>query len=122
MLLNRKTAAQGVTLEAGSEAAGEVVFTAAQDSACSLFWQVREEVDHKLESDGGDFEPTPPCLIKSGDSGESRFVFEAPQPGEYRLYCQVDDNGEGSAVANIPFLVTPPEGGAAAGLCEVSVI
>ena len=122
LLLNRKTAAQGVTLEAGSEAAGEVVFTAAQDSACSLFWQVREEVDHKLESDGGDFEPTPPCLIKSGDSGESRFVFEAPQPGEYRLYCQVDDNGEGSAVANIPFLVTPPEGGAAAGLCEVSVI
>ena len=107
LLLNRKTAAQGVTLEAGSEAAGEVVFTAAQNSSCSLFWQVREEVDHKLESDGGDFEPTP-CLIKSGDSGESGFVFEAPQPGEYRLYWH-DDNGEGSAVANIPSLVTPPK-------------
>ena len=107
LTLNAQTALESVTLEAGSEATAEVVFSAHQEQDCLLSWQVREEVERRLQSDGGDFEPTPACLIDASHSTETRFTFQAPGPGEYRLYCQVDNSGDASAVANIPSLVRP---------------
>lgn len=71
----------------------------------AVSWHVREEVDRAHESDGGDFEPTPPCLISHYTGHDTVFEFELTQAGDYRLYCQVDNDADASAVANFPFRV-----------------
>jgi hypothetical protein len=76
------------------------------DASYTLSWHVREEVDRSQESDGGDFEPTPPSIVSECHTHNTRFQFQLEKPGEYRLYCQVDNDGDASGVANIPFLVT----------------
>lgn len=47
--------------------------------------------------------PTPACLL---NTSETTFQFQITEPGEYRLYCQVDNSADASGVANIPFLVS----------------
>ena len=79
------------------------------DDTCTLSWQVRAEVEREKESDGGDFEPTPPCLVELCNTRDKVFSFQLSQPGEYRLYCQVDNDAHASGVANIPFRVIDSE-------------
>jgi hypothetical protein len=72
----------------------------------SYQWELLREVDRKLESDGGDFEPRPETVWQQfGDSSLSRVEFPAPESGEYRLFVRVLDRHGGAATANLPVLV-----------------
>lgn len=105
LTLNGQTAKDSVNASVGSIFTAEVTL-AGVNASHTLSWLVREEVDRSQESDGGDFEPTPPCIVSAYQTQNTRFQFQLAQPGEYRLYCQVNDDGDASGVANIPFLVT----------------
>jgi len=104
LLLNKKHATDSVTVQESALMAAEAVIENVSDDAC-VSWIVREEVDRTLQSDGGDFEPTPPTIIEAHGTPATSFRFNAPAAGEYRLYCQVDNAEDASAVANIPFRV-----------------
>ena len=72
----------------------------------SYQWELLKEVDRKLESDGGDFEPRPETVWQQfGDSSLDRVEFPAPESGEYRLFVLVLDSHGGAATANLPVLV-----------------
>ena len=83
----------------------EVHATESDDHLIS--WRVREEVPTALQSDGGDFEPTPPTVQAVIGTQNRQFNFQLSEPGEYRLFCQIDTPHDSSAVANIPFLIKP---------------
>ncbi|MDC3248966.1 hypothetical protein OAU08_01905 [Porticoccaceae bacterium] len=77
-----------------------------QPETLSYHWELLKEVDKKLESDGGDFEPRPETVWhQRGDSSLDRVEFPAPAPGEYRLFVMVVDSHGGAATANLPVLV-----------------
>ena len=87
------------------------VFRAQVDATGSddhlISWRVREEVPTALQSDGGDFEPTPPTIEAVIGTQNQQFNFQVSEPGEYRLFCQIDAPEKTSAVSNIPFLIKP---------------
>ena len=69
-------------------------------------WEIMEEVDRNMESDGGDFEPTPAIVWQQSESSSLKQVtFVAPDKGEYRLFVYIDDLHGGTATANMPILV-----------------
>jgi hypothetical protein len=69
-------------------------------------WEIMKEVDRNMESDGGDFEPTPAIVWRqSGLSSQQQVTFVAPAKGEYRLFVYIDDSYGGTATANMPILV-----------------
>ncbi|EAS48102.1 hypothetical protein GB2207_09836 [marine gamma proteobacterium HTCC2207] len=77
-----------------------------QTETLSYHWELLKEVDKKLESDGGDFEPRPETVWQqSGNSSLDTVEFPAPAPGEYRLFVLVLDSHGGAATANLPVLV-----------------
>jgi hypothetical protein len=77
-----------------------------QPETLSYHWELLKEVDKKLESDGGDFEPRPETVWQqSGNSSLDTVEFPAPAPGEYRLFVLVLDSHGGAATANLPVLV-----------------
>lgn len=77
-----------------------------QPETLSYHWELLKEVDKKLESDGGDFEPRPETVWhQRGDSSLDSVEFPAPAPGEYRLFVLVVDSHDGAATANLPVLV-----------------
>jgi hypothetical protein len=77
-----------------------------EPQSLSYQWELLKEVDRKLESDGGDFEPRPDSVWRQlGGSKLDRVEFAAPEPGEYRLFVQVLDTHGGAATANLPVLV-----------------
>ena len=72
----------------------------------SFRWELMKEIDRELESDGGDFEPTPEIVWRQSDSNASSEIdFSPPQIGEFRLFVYVDDFYGGSATANMPILI-----------------
>ena len=72
----------------------------------SYRWELMKEVDRELESDGGDFEPTPEIVWQQSDSNASSEIeFSPPKIGQFRLFVYVDDCYGGSATANIPILI-----------------
>lgn len=69
-------------------------------------WELMREVDRDLESDGGDFEPTPDIVWQKSDSNHGPTTeFSTPHSGEFRLFVYVDDCYGGTATANIPILI-----------------
>ena len=76
-----------------------------------ITWVIREELEPSLQSDGGDLEPVPPIVDWFAGTNATEYRFSVKEPGEYRLFCEVSDNFDGSAVANIPFLVTASSNG-----------
>jgi hypothetical protein len=69
-------------------------------------WELMREVDRGLESDGGDFEPTPDIVWQKSDSNHGPTTkFSTPHSGEFRLFVYVDDCYGGTATANIPILI-----------------
>ncbi len=101
--LNHKTAPASIEARIGDQLSAEVKVDGADDALIS--WRVREEVPTVLQSDGGDFEPTPPTIESLLETQNKHFDFKVSQPGEYRLFCQIDTPHQGSAVTNIPFLI-----------------
>jgi beta-galactosidase/beta-glucuronidase len=72
----------------------------------SYRWELMKEVDRALQSDGGDFEPTPETVWQQSDSSTlSEVQFSPPETGEFRLFVYVDDCYGGSATANMPILI-----------------
>ena len=72
----------------------------------SFRWELMKEVDRELESDGGDFEPTPDIVWQQSNSNTSSEVaFSPPLTGEFRLFVYIDDGYGGSATANMPILI-----------------
>jgi hypothetical protein len=93
-LIERKTCTARVTVDYS------------ETKTLSYQWELLEEVDRKLESDGGDFEPRPKTVWQQfGDSSFDKVEFTAPAPGEYRLFVRVLDTHGGAATANLPILV-----------------
>lgn len=92
-------------LMAGESYSAELISVDAP-SAINHRWQLMKEVDIAVQSDGGDFEPTPEVIWqKSGPDVGNKIHFKAPVSGEYRLFVYVDDDTNGSATANMPVLV-----------------
>ncbi len=102
--LNQKAAPENIEARAGDSLSAEVTVDASDEVVIS--WRVCEEVPTALQSDGGDFEPTPPTIESLLDTQNTHFEFQVSQPGEYRLFCQIDTPHHSSAVTNIPFLIT----------------
>ncbi|MGB1290298.1 MAG: hypothetical protein ACPG5F_04680, partial [Porticoccaceae bacterium] len=76
------------------------------DKNLSFRWEIMKEVDRAVESDGGDFEPTPEIIWHfPGNVASKQIEFEAPTKGEYRLFVYIDDSHGGTATANMPILV-----------------
>jgi hypothetical protein len=69
-------------------------------------WEIMREVDKDVQSDGGDFEPTPEVIWhQSGPSTGGQIQFRAPDAGEYRLYVYLEDVHGNAATANVPIFV-----------------
>ncbi|MBT5922851.1 MAG: hypothetical protein HOH29_03880 [Cellvibrionales bacterium] len=69
-------------------------------------WEIMAEVDKSVESDGGDFEPSPEIIWSdSSETSSAKARFAAPSAGEYRLFVYVEDTHGNAATANMPILV-----------------
>jgi hypothetical protein len=100
------TGQDNVRLTEGKLYQAQVTVESIGDDPLSYRWELMREVEKNLESDGGDFEPTPKVVWSQYGSETTDHVdFKAPSIGEYRLFIYLDDAFGGSATANIPVLV-----------------
>ena len=100
------TGQDNVRLTEGKLYQAQVTVESIGDDPLSYRWELMREVEKNLESDGGDFEPTPKVVWSQYGSEMTDHVdFKAPSIGEYRLFIYLDDAFGGSATANIPVLV-----------------
>jgi hypothetical protein len=103
--VNGMLAEENVCLQSGQTYDATVVINS-RDKNLGYRWEIMAEVDRNMESDGGDFEPTPAIIWQqSGSSKQQQVTFVAPTEGEYRLFVYIDDLHGGTATANIPILV-----------------
>jgi hypothetical protein len=111
--VNNMLAEESVHLQA-NQTYSATIDIESTDKNLGYRWEIMEEVDRNMESDGGDFEPTPAVVWQqSGLSSQQQITFVAPDKGEYRLFVYIDDLHGGTATANMPILVesagTPPK-------------
>jgi hypothetical protein len=100
------TAEDSVCLEQGSTHQAVVSVAYGETESLSYEWALLAEVERRLESDGGDFEPTPETFWRhSGGHNSFEVSVTLPSPGEYRLFVTVSDHHGGAATANFPVLV-----------------
>jgi len=86
----------------------EVTIDKKTNNALRYSWEIMREVDKYVESDGGDFEPTPEVVWHQSETETSHQIeFKAPSAGEYRLYVYIEDAYGSAATANLPILVEP---------------
>lgn len=103
--VNNMLAEESVHLQA-NQTYSATIDIKSTDKNLSYRWEIMEEVDRDMESDGGDFEPTPAIVWQQcGSSSLKQVTFVVPDKGEYRLFIYVDDCYGGSATANIPILI-----------------
>jgi hypothetical protein len=100
------TAEDSVCLKQGSTHQAVVSVAYGETESLSYEWALLAEVERRLESDGGDFEPTPETFWCHG-GGHNSFEVSVTlaSPGEYRLFVTVSDRHGGAATANFPVLV-----------------
>jgi hypothetical protein len=93
-------------LKQGSTHQAVVSVAYGETESLSYEWALLAEVERRLESDGGDFEPTPETFWCHG-GGHNSFEVSVTlaSPGEYRLFVTVSDRHGGAATANFPVLV-----------------
>ena len=98
-------ATENVRLQEDQRCRAQLTLDAASQNL-SYRWELMIEVSREVESDGGDFEPTPDIAWQqSGDNTSMNVEFLAPKEGEYRLFVYADDDFGSCATANIPILV-----------------
>ena len=98
-------ASDNVRLKANHSFTAQVVVDTSHQQDLQYCWQLMKEVDRELESDGGDFEPTPDIVWQQSEKNCSQIKFKTPNEGEYRLFVYVNNSTNGSATANLPILV-----------------
>ena len=106
MMLDGKTAYDNVYLENGKSYQAETSVEDPEGDTLQYAWVVMKEVERHQQSDGGDFEQKPEVVLelKGAEVGDE-ITFEAPAPGEYRLFVYARDGKGSAATANIPFMV-----------------
>jgi hypothetical protein len=105
LTINGLLAEESVSLKQHQPCSAKIVVEATNKNL-SFRWELMKEIDRELESDGGDFEPTPEIVWRQSDSNASSEIdFSPPQIGEFRLFVYVDDCYGGSATANMPILI-----------------
>jgi hypothetical protein len=105
LTINGLLAEESVSLKQHQPYSAKIVVEATNKNL-SFRWELMKEIDRELESDGGDFEPTPEIVWRQSDSNASSEIdFSPPQIGEFRLFVYVDDCYGGSATANMPILI-----------------
>ena len=103
--VNGMLAEESVCLQAG-QIYNAIIDIKSTDSNLSYRWEIMKEVDRAVESDGGDFEPTPEVIWQQSGSNSKQVSFKTPDnKGEYRFFVYIDDAYGGTATANIPILV-----------------
>lgn len=103
--VNGMLADESICLEKSQTYSAEIALENSNQNL-SYRWELMKEVDRELQSDGGDFEPTPEIVWQqSGSTTSTKVEFTPPETGEFRLFVYVDDNHGGSATANIPILI-----------------
>lgn len=103
--LNGKTAHDAVYLKTEQEYQAVAEITDHENDPLTYHWEIIPEVPEDRQSDGGDYEPRQPSVLKAeGDSNS--FTFKAPEAsGAYRLFVYAYDNHNNAATANIPFYI-----------------
>lgn len=105
LTINGLLAEESVSLQQHQPYSAKIVVEATNKNL-SFRWELMKEIDRELESDGGDFEPTPEIVWQQSDSNASSEIeFSPPHSGEFRLFVYVDDSYGGSATANMPILI-----------------
>jgi beta-galactosidase/beta-glucuronidase len=105
LTINNMHAEESVRLEQHKTYCAKIEITTPNKNL-SYRWELMKEVDRALQSDGGDFEPTPETVWQQSDSSTlSEVQFSPPETGEFRLFVYVDDCYGGSATANMPILI-----------------
>jgi hypothetical protein len=105
LTINGFLAEESVSLQQHQPYSAKIVLEGTHKNL-SFRWELMKEVDRELESDGGDFEPTPEIVWQQSDSNTSSEIeFSPPHKGEFRLFVYVDDSYGGSATANMPILI-----------------
>lgn len=105
LLLNGKTAHDGVTLRKGRDYVAEAQIMDPDGDSVDFTWDIKPEATEVGE--GGDFEPEPesiPGLI-TADGGPTVTVKTPDRPGAYRLFVYAMDGQGHAAHANVPFQV-----------------
>lgn len=104
--LKGQNAHASIKLTSGLEYTAEVKAIDPDGDPMSYRWCIRHEVKREKQSEGGDFEQKAPIVMEYSKSEFiDQFVFEAPEPGEYRLFVYASDGKGHAGTANIPFLV-----------------
>ena len=100
------TAADSVHLKSGKPYSAQVSIDKQSVQALNYRWEIMREVDKDVESEGGDFEPTPEVVWhQAGAETSAQVQFNAPDAGEYRLYVYAEDSYGNAATANVPIMV-----------------
>lgn len=108
LTVNGLNAADSVRVTTAAVCQATVAIKPSDDQLLTYRWEIMAEVDKSVESDGGDFEPTPDIIWRGPlDSSNAEIEFTAPSPGEYRLFVYADDIYGSAATANMPILVEP---------------
>jgi len=102
-MLDNRIAYDNIRLKAGDSYAAAVHAKDYENDPVIYRWEVLpESTDLGM---GGDFESRPETLL-SMENDQSEIEIDAPiNPGAYRLFVYVTDDGGRSATANIPFFV-----------------
>ena len=106
LTINGLSGQDNIHLIAERDCLAEVTIEHPSHEALKYRWEIMAEVDKSVESDGGDFEPSPEIIwCDSSENSTAKIAFSAPSAGEYRLFVYVEDSHDNAATANIPILV-----------------
>ena len=106
LTINGLRAQDSVHLIEGHVCQAKVIIENPSNQALTYRWEIMAEVDKSVESDGGDFEPSPEVIWSdSSENSAANIEFAAPSAGEYRLFVYVEDSHNNAATANVPILV-----------------
>ena len=106
LTIEGKNANDNVKLKKGHQYTANVKVIDPDGDMIKYKWSILPEVPREKQSEGGDFEQhTNEVLEYSNNEFREKFVFSAPNPGEYRLFVYASDGKGHAATANIPFLV-----------------
>lgn len=105
-LLDGRLAHQNIMFTSGQRVPVFVQSTDLDGDKLTYVWQIVPESTDKKSGGDAEIAPKPLKGIFNRGSRKSNAVeFEAPKPGQYRIFIYIFDGNNNVATANIPFLV-----------------